>query len=477
MIDQMAAEGFNTIRLPYSSEALHTTRRPTASTSTRIPICRDSPRWKSWTRSSSMPGRRACRWYSTTTAAAPVPAPARTDSGTTASTPRINGWPTGRCWPTTTRATPRSSGSTCTTEPYNGTWGGGGAKDWARAAERAGNAVLAVNPDLLIFVEGVGTYKGQSYWWGGNLMGVKDRPITLDVANRVVYSPHDYPNSVFPQTWFQTADFGANLPNVFRNAWGYIYEDNIAPIWVGEFGTKLQDPKDVVWFEAITSYLSGDFDNNGTIDIPAGTGDMSWAYWSWNPNSGDTGGILADDWRTINENKMAYLTPIEFTGGSGTSLESFVVTLSTPATQTVTVQYSTSNGTATAGSDYTSKSGTLTFAPGETQKIIAVVVNSDSLTEGTENFTVMLSSPTGATLTDATGLGTILDRPAAASTTGSAPQTPTVPVTEPTVPATDPMATDPTDTTTGMTMPAPAASGDYVDIMTFGMHTGVTTPE
>ena len=165
-------------------------------------------------------------------------------------------------------------------------------------------------------------------------------------------------------------------------------------------------------------------------------------------------------------------TPIEFTGGSGTSLESFVVTLSTPATQTVTVQYSTSNGTATAGSDYTSKSGTLTFAPGETQKIIAVVVNSDSLTEGTENFTVMLSSPTGATLTDATGLGTILDRPAAASTTGSAPQTPTVPVTEPTVPATDPMATDPTDTTTGMTMPAPAASGDYVDIMTFGMHTG-----
>ena len=85
-------------------------------------------------------------------------------------------------------------------EPYNGTWGGGGATDWARAAERAGNAVLQENPDLLIFVEGVGTYQGQSYWWGGNLMGVKDRPIVLDVPDRVVYSPHDYPNSVYRPT-------------------------------------------------------------------------------------------------------------------------------------------------------------------------------------------------------------------------------------------------------------------------------------
>jgi hypothetical protein len=40
------------------------------------------------------------------------------------------------------------------------------------------------------------------------------------VANRVVYSPHDYPNSVWAQPWFQTANFGANLPTVFRQAWG-----------------------------------------------------------------------------------------------------------------------------------------------------------------------------------------------------------------------------------------------------------------
>src|SRR5262249_62287826 len=72
-------------------------------------------------------------------------------------------------------------------EPYNGTWGGGGANDWAAAAERAGNAIGAVNPNWLIFVEGIGTYQGQSYWWGGNLLGVKDRPIRLGLATNMGY--------------------------------------------------------------------------------------------------------------------------------------------------------------------------------------------------------------------------------------------------------------------------------------------------
>lgn len=76
--------------------------------------------------------------------------------------------------------------------------------------------------------------------------------IVLNVANRVVYSPHDYPNSVYPQPQFQATDFGPALPAKFRQMWGYIYENNVAPVYIGEFGTKLQDPKDTVWFEAIT---------------------------------------------------------------------------------------------------------------------------------------------------------------------------------------------------------------------------------
>ncbi|SBS75523.1 Glycoside hydrolase family 5 [uncultured Mycobacterium sp.] len=460
MIDQMSAQGFNTIRIPYSSEMLHTTAAPSGINYSLNPDLQGLSRLQVLDQIIAYAGQDGMRVildHHRSTAGAGTSENGLWYNTQYSEDQWVSDW---QMLATRYKDNPTVIGFDLHNEPYNGTWGGGGANDWARAAERAGNAVLQANPNLLLFVEGVGTYQGESYWWGGNLMGVKDRPIVLSVPNRVVYSPHDYPNSVYAQPWFQTANFGADLPNVFRKAWGYIYEDNIAPIYVGEFGTKLSDPKDAVWFEALTSYLSGDFDNNGTVDIAAGTEDMSWTFWSWNPNSGDTGGILADDWKTINQNKMAYLTPIEFTGGSGTSVASFVVTLAAPSSQKVTVQYATSNGTATAGLDYLSVTGTVTFAPGETQKIITVPVKSDSLAESSETFTVMLSNPSGATLTDAAGMGTILDRPVG-TTTGGGTQTP---------------PSDPADP--GMPMPDPPASGQYTDIMSFGMfhgssHTGM----
>ncbi|SEP49729.1 Aryl-phospho-beta-D-glucosidase BglC, GH1 family [Rhodospirillales bacterium URHD0017] len=297
-------------------------------------------------------------------------------------------------------------------EPYNGTWGGGGATDWAAAAERAGNAIGSVNPNWLIFVEGVANYQGQPYWWGGNLMGVRDRPIDLTLDNKLVYSAHDYPNSVWAQPWFQGSDFPANLPAKFDQMWGYIYKEGIAPVYIGEFGTNLTDPKDAPWLDAITSYMAGDLDNNGTTDIAAGTKGVSWTFWSWNPNSGDTGGILANDWRTVNQNKMAYLTPIEFDldsdVSSGGPHATFVITLSAAATEAVTVDYHTVAGTA-GSADFTGASGTVTFAPGETSKTITIAVTPDVLVESSEQFTVVLSNPHSATIADGTGVATIVD--------------------------------------------------------------------
>ncbi len=410
MIDQMSAQGFNTIRIPYSSEMLHTSSAPSGINYALNPDLQGMSRLQVLDQIIAYAGQDGMRVildHHRSTAGAGTSENGLWYNSQYSEDQWVSDW---QMLATRYKNNPTVIGFDLHNEPYNGTWGGGGANDWARAAERAGNAVLQVNPDLLVFVEGVGTYQGQNYWWGGNLMGVKDRPIVLNVPNRVVYSPHDYPNSVYPQTWFQSANFGANLPNVFRNAWGYIYEQGIAPIYVGEFGTKLSDPKDAVWLEALTSYLSGDFDNNGSIDIPSGTEDMSWTFWSWNPNSGDTGGILADDWKSVNQNKMLYLKPIEFTSGSGTSLASFVVTLAAPSTQTVTVQYATSNGTASAGLDYVSVSGTISFAPGETQKIITVPVKADYLAEANETFTLVLSNPSGSTITDGSGTGTIINR-------------------------------------------------------------------
>ena len=74
------------------------------------------------------------------------------------------------------------------------------------------------------------------------------------------------------------------------------------------------------------------------------------------------------------------------------------VTLSGPSAAPVTVDYLSSDGTALAGDDYTALDGTLTFAPGETQKVIAIALVNDTLVESDETFTLTLSSPTGAAL-------------------------------------------------------------------------------
>lgn len=306
-------------------------------------------------------------------------------------------------------------------EPHNGTWGDGSATDWRLAAERAGNAILAVNPNWLIIVEGVETGPSGNYWWGGNLSAAGTYPVRLNVPNRLVYSPHEYPATVYNQTWFSDPNYPNNLPAVWDAAWGYLYRQNIAPVLIGEFGTRLQTQSDQLWYAKLIDYIEGDLDGNGSNDVPASKLGVSWTYWSWNPNSTDTGGILADDWRTVNTAKVAQLQSVMFqlpaAGGSGGTLNttpmSYTVSLSAPSSQTVTVNYGTVDGTAVAGSDYTAASGTLTFAPGETSKTITVQVLRDTVGESTENYTVRLTGATNATITDGTGQGTILDDDAA----------------------------------------------------------------
>jgi hypothetical protein len=80
---------------------------------------------------------------------------------------------------------------------------------------------------------------------------------------------------------------------------------------------------------------------------------------------------------------------------TGTTTAPFVVTLSPTSSQAVTVDYSTSNGTATAGADYVAASGTLNFPAGAATASVPVVVNADALGEGVETFTLNLSNPTG----------------------------------------------------------------------------------
>ncbi len=189
-------------------------------------------------------------------------------------------------------------------EPHGeATWGTGQANDWRRAAERAGNAVLAKAPSWLIVVEGIegpvaGGQQLDRHWWGGNLEGVRANPVRLSVPNRLVYSPHEYGPGVFAQPWFSSPDMAATLADRWQKGFGYIHESGTAPILVGEFGAKNvgTDTVEGRWIRQFADYM--------------GRKGISWTFWAWNPNSGDTGGVLQDDWRTVNPAKMSLLTAL-----------------------------------------------------------------------------------------------------------------------------------------------------------------------
>ena len=87
----------------------------------------------------------------------------------------------------------------------------------------------------------------------------------------------------------------------------------------------------------------------------------------------------------------------------------FVVEMSIPSTQSVTVDYRTADGSARAGMDYTATPGSLTFSPNTTRQTIRVPTQDDATDELVETFTVTLRNPSGATLVDGTATGTIND--------------------------------------------------------------------
>ena len=302
------------------------------------------------------------------------------------------------------------------------TWGTTSpATDWNKAAERCGNAILAANPNWLIIVEGVERYNNQTTWWGGNLKGVAVNPVVLSVPNKLVYSMHDYPKSVYAQTWFNDPTYPNNLDDVWQSHWGYIFLNQTAPLLLGEFGTNYVTLSDQQWLDKLTDYIDGDFNLDGTRELGSGQMGMSWTYWSLNPNSGDTGGILADDWTTVNTSKMAAiqasLAPLIGSGAAPTQTMTFPVNLSAAASGPVTVSWTTSDGSAIAGTNYLAASGTLTFAVGEVAKSIPIAIPSQTYA-GPKQFTVRLATASGAVLANATATGTIQRCPADGNSDG-----------------------------------------------------------
>lgn len=184
------------------------------------------------------------------------------------------------------------------------TWGTGDAKtDWKMAAEKAGKAILEVNPNILIFVEGVQNNPNCSgntaHWWGGNMEPMACKPINNNYipANKLVYSPHVYGPDVHMQSYFTASTFPGNMPSIWTTHFGFLADKGYTVIpteWGGRYGNG-GDAKDVTWHNALINYFK-------SKKI------CSTYYWDWNPNSGDTGGILKDDWKTPWANKVKMLT-------------------------------------------------------------------------------------------------------------------------------------------------------------------------
>nr|WP_229070179.1 cellulase family glycosylhydrolase [Actinoplanes sp. DH11] len=188
--------------------------------------------------------------------------------------------------------------------------------NWKHTAETAAKRILAINPNVLVLVEGQEIYprEGETWsspntdpdlspnyyynWWGGNLRGVRDHPINLGAnQDQLVYSPHDYGPLVFNQPWFDKPFDKDSLTNdVWRPNWLYLHEDGTAPLLIGEWGGRLgQDERQDRWMTALRDLI---------VEHR-----LHQTFWVLNPNSGDTGGLLLDDWKTWDEEKYALLKP------------------------------------------------------------------------------------------------------------------------------------------------------------------------
>ena len=179
--------------------------------------------------------------------------------------------------PTVIGADLRNEPRADTTLGLSAIWGGPSTpvyENWQQAATTAGDAVLSINPNMLLMVEGV-NYSAE---FGGSLdptdlpvnpangnNGVKGYPIKLSVAHHVVYSPHNY-------SWFtQTSD------TVLNQWWGFLLANSSyqAPVWMGEFGTCntsatscITTTSQGVWWQLMTQYLMAN--------------DVDWSYWAGN---------------------------------------------------------------------------------------------------------------------------------------------------------------------------------------------------
>ncbi|KAK0278205.1 hypothetical protein LTR35_009528 [Friedmanniomyces endolithicus] len=164
-----------------------------------------------------------------------------------------------------------------------GLWGTMTWNMWATAAEEASEALLRMQPKWLMFVEGTSS--------ANDCSGARTRPVKLSVPNRVVYSSHVYQWSGWGAlSPYHSRPYPSFALDMERN-WGYLLRGNIAPVWLGEFGSPhTGDGRDHHYWDNLMRFLR--------------ESDADWGYWALNPRKpemydDETYGLLRDDWETV----------------------------------------------------------------------------------------------------------------------------------------------------------------------------------
>ncbi len=193
--------------------------------------------------------------------------------------------------------------------------------NWKYAAECAANKVLDINPNLLVMVEGIEVYPKEGYdwtapaidwstnttyyygaWWGGNFRGAKENPIDLGkYQSQLVYSPHDYGPLVYEQSWFHDGFTQQSIMDEYwYDNWFYLLDEKKAPLLMGEWGGFIDEQHDpdganTKWLTYLRDLM---IDNR-----------IHHTFWCFNENSGDTGGLVYDNFGKWDEDKYALVKP------------------------------------------------------------------------------------------------------------------------------------------------------------------------
>jgi aryl-phospho-beta-D-glucosidase BglC (GH1 family) len=150
--------------------------------------------------------------------------------------------------------------------PKNPNWGRKNKRDWHKYATHAGNAIHAVNPRLLIVVEGINAQvRFLSHLTFTHLTPIHKRPIVLNNPNKLVYEVHNYSfswskaNLLFPNKQVKYTDLNTEERHEhYERLWGFVTEndfEHVAPVLVGEFGCS-SDGKDVeLWLKDLSAYI------------------------------------------------------------------------------------------------------------------------------------------------------------------------------------------------------------------------------